>query len=141
MVSSDDFGNADVRYEQSFANIRASLTRSNVGPPEIPIVTGFLAWGESTGRYLTASCLPHNIPWHNIPWHNIPWHNTPWHNTPWHKSAQYHMHVLFDISHSQDFNTWLAPASHKSGAKLGSGTHDSQATGYDDSSYFVDMDI
>jgi len=62
MVSSDDFGNADVRYEQSFANIRASLTRSNWGPPEIPIVTGFLARGESTGRYLTASCLPHNQP-------------------------------------------------------------------------------
>ncbi|DBA88772.1 TPA: hypothetical protein ACH3X1_004189 [Trebouxia sp. C0004] len=49
MVSSDDFGNADVRYEQSFANIRASLTRSNGGPLEIPIVTGFLARGESTG--------------------------------------------------------------------------------------------
>ena len=52
MVSSDDFCNADVRYEQSFANIRASLTRSNGGPPEIPIVTGFLARGENTGRYL-----------------------------------------------------------------------------------------
>ncbi len=67
MVSSDDFGNADVRYEQSFANIRASLTRSNGGAPEIPIVTGFLARGESTGRYLTASCMRHNIPWHNTP--------------------------------------------------------------------------
>lgn len=52
MVSSDDFCNADVRYEQSFANIRASLTRSNGGFPEIPIVTGFLARGENTGRYL-----------------------------------------------------------------------------------------
>ena len=51
MVSSDDFSNADVRYEQSFANIRAALTRSNGGPPEIPIVTGFLARGENTGRY------------------------------------------------------------------------------------------
>ncbi|KAA6416650.1 MAG: aspartate kinase [Trebouxia sp. A1-2] len=61
MVSSDDFGNADVRYEQSFANISASLTRSNGAPPEIPIVTGFLARGESTGRYLTASCLPRAI--------------------------------------------------------------------------------
>ncbi|KAL0019476.1 hypothetical protein WJX77_010723 [Trebouxia sp. C0004] len=53
MVSSDDFGNADVRYEQSFANIRASLTRSNGGPLEIPIVTGFLARGESTGAITT----------------------------------------------------------------------------------------
>lgn len=51
MVSSDDFCNADVRYEQSFANIRSSLTRSNGGPSEIPIVTGFLARGENTGRY------------------------------------------------------------------------------------------
>lgn len=49
MVSSDDFTNADVRYEQSFANIRASLTRTNGGPQEIPIVTGFLARGENTG--------------------------------------------------------------------------------------------
>lgn len=51
MVSSDDFTNADVRYEQSFSNIRASLTRTNGGAPEIPIVTGFLARGESTGTY------------------------------------------------------------------------------------------
>lgn len=121
MVSSDDFGNADVRYEQSFANIRASLTRSNGGPPEIPIVTGFLARGESTGRYLTASYLPLN--------------------KPWHKNAKYHTHVLFGISHSQNFDTWLAPASHKSETVLCSGSHESQATGYDDSSNFVDMDI
>lgn len=102
MVSSDDFGNADVRYEQSFANIRASLTQSNGGPPEIPIVTGFLARGESTGRYLTASCLPHNTPWHNTPWHNIPWHKIPWQ-----KRSKCHVHVLCGISHSQDIYTWL----------------------------------
>ncbi|KAL3149573.1 hypothetical protein ABBQ32_002349 [Trebouxia sp. C0010 RCD-2024] len=53
MVSSDDFTNADVRYEQSFANIRTSLTRTNGGPQEIPIVTGFLARGESTGAITT----------------------------------------------------------------------------------------
>ena len=51
MVSSDDFTNADVRYEQSFSNIRASLTRTNGGPQEIPIVTGFLARGEGTGTH------------------------------------------------------------------------------------------
>lgn len=55
MVSSDDFTNADVRYEQSFANIRKSLTRTNGGPQEIPIVTGFLARGETTGM----QTLPH----------------------------------------------------------------------------------
>ncbi len=27
------------------------------------------------------------------------------------------MHVLFGISHSQDPNTWLVPASHTSGGK------------------------
>ena len=57
MVSSDDFTNADVRYEQSFSNIRASLTRTNGGPQEIPIVTGFLARGESTGTHILLSCL------------------------------------------------------------------------------------
>lgn len=52
MVSSDDFTNADVRYEQSFSNIRASLSRTNGGPQEVPIVTGFLARGENTGMHL-----------------------------------------------------------------------------------------
>lgn len=52
MVSSDDFTNADVRYEQSFANIKRSLTRTGARPQEIPIVTGFLARGENTGRHL-----------------------------------------------------------------------------------------
>ena len=61
MVSSDDFSNADVRYEQSFANIRSALTRSNGGPPEIPIVTGFLARGENTGRYSSPFMLLLNV--------------------------------------------------------------------------------
>ena len=55
MVSSDDFSNADVRYEQSFLNIRAALTWSNGSPAEIPIVTGFLARGENTGRYFSST--------------------------------------------------------------------------------------
>lgn len=54
LVSSDDFTNADVRYEQSFANIKRSLTRTGARPQEIPIVTGFLARGENTGG--SASC-------------------------------------------------------------------------------------
>ena len=57
MVSSDDFTNADVRYEQSFSNIRASLMRSNGGPQEIPIVTGFLARGENTGMHFSCAAL------------------------------------------------------------------------------------
>lgn len=52
MVSSDDFTNADVRYEQSFANIKRSLTRTGARPQEIPIVTGFLARGENTGGFV-----------------------------------------------------------------------------------------
>ena len=50
MVSSDDFTNADVRYEQSFANIKRSLTRTGARPQEIPVVTGFLARGENTSE-------------------------------------------------------------------------------------------
>lgn len=53
LVSSDDFTNADVRYEQSFANIKRSLTRTGARPQEIPIVTGFLARGENTGAITT----------------------------------------------------------------------------------------
>jgi len=51
------------------------------------------------------------------------------------------MHVLFGTNHSQGFNTRLASASHKSEKGFALAPMDSQATGYDDSSYFVDMDI
>ena len=57
MVSSDDFTNADVRYEQSFANIKRSLTRTGARPQEIPIVTGFLARGENTGGFVCVCLL------------------------------------------------------------------------------------
>lgn len=53
LVSSDDFTNADVRYEESFANIKRSLTNTGAQPQQIPIVTGFLARGENTGVALT----------------------------------------------------------------------------------------
>ena len=48
-VSTDDFGQAEVRYDASFAQIRETLVRNNGTAPEIPIVTGFLARGEGTG--------------------------------------------------------------------------------------------
>ena len=57
LVSSDDFTNADVRYEQSFANIKRSLTRTGARPQEIPIVTGFLARGENTGGFVCVCLL------------------------------------------------------------------------------------
>eukprot|EP00891_Asterochloris_glomerata_P004918 jgi/Astpho2/4918/e_gw1.00069.14.1_t len=52
-VSTDDFGQAEVRYDASFAQIRETLVRNNGAAPEIPIVTGFLARGEGTGAITT----------------------------------------------------------------------------------------
>ncbi len=57
-VSTDDFGQAEVRYDASFAQIRETLVRNNGTAPEIPIVTGFLARGEGTGVHLSAPSIP-----------------------------------------------------------------------------------
>ena len=57
-VSTDDFGQAEVRYDASFAQIRETLVRNNGAAPEIPIVTGFLARGEGTGVHLSALSIP-----------------------------------------------------------------------------------
>ena len=60
-VSTDDFGQAEVRYDASFAQIREALVRSNGTAPEIPIVTGFLARGEGTGvHFSTAFSAQHH---------------------------------------------------------------------------------
>ncbi|GMH32227.1 hypothetical protein BSKO_00061 [Bryopsis sp. KO-2023] len=52
-VSSDEFGNADLVYEETLRKIRETLIRGQNQPHEIPIVTGFLAKGEKTGAITT----------------------------------------------------------------------------------------
>lgn len=52
MTTTDDFTNADVIYEESLPKIKAALTqRSNAR--EVPIVTGFLGRGQTTGATST----------------------------------------------------------------------------------------
>ncbi|GAX83624.1 hypothetical protein CEUSTIGMA_g11048.t1 [Chlamydomonas eustigma] len=53
LTTTDDFSNADVLYEESFPRIKAALTRQPGSPKEVPIVTGFLGRGISTGAITT----------------------------------------------------------------------------------------
>jgi aspartate kinase len=50
LATTDDFTNADVLYEESLPAIRAKLHAAHAASPrEVPIVTGFLGRGITTG--------------------------------------------------------------------------------------------
>ena len=49
VTTSDNFGNADVDYAATLPAVRASLLRGPGEPPCVPVVTGFLGRGRSTG--------------------------------------------------------------------------------------------
>eukprot|EP00878_Enallax_costatus_P030964 GHUV01033785.1.p1 GENE.GHUV01033785.1~~GHUV01033785.1.p1 ORF type:complete len:392 (+),score=119.11 GHUV01033785.1:150-1178(+) len=53
VVTTDDFGNADVIYDQTLPKVQASLTQKAGGPREVQIVTGFLGKGVHTGAITT----------------------------------------------------------------------------------------
>ncbi|MEW5309326.1 MAG: hypothetical protein WDW38_001221 [Sanguina aurantia] len=53
VITSDEFTNAEVMYDESFPAIRASLIRLPGSAHEIPIVTGFLGKGITTGAITT----------------------------------------------------------------------------------------
>ncbi|KAL6755007.1 Aspartate/glutamate/uridylate kinase [Haematococcus lacustris] len=52
MVTTDDFTNADVIYDEALPRIRAALTAQQE-QKELPIVTGFLGRGSATGAITT----------------------------------------------------------------------------------------
>ena len=54
MTTTDDFTEAEVNYQATLPLLRASLTMSQGQVPQVPIVTGFLGRGLSTGAF----CLP-----------------------------------------------------------------------------------
>eukprot|EP00883_Tetradesmus_obliquus_P009035 jgi/Sobl393_1/19801/SZX59844.1 len=53
VVTSDDFGNADILYDQTLSKLRSSLTQEPEGPREVQVVTGFLGKGVQTGAITT----------------------------------------------------------------------------------------
>ncbi|KXZ46967.1 hypothetical protein GPECTOR_39g461 [Gonium pectorale] len=53
LTTTDDFTNADVIYEASLPAIAASLAPKAGQPVEVPIVTGFLGRGQTTGAITT----------------------------------------------------------------------------------------
>lgn len=55
VVTNDNFTNADVEYDDTLSQIRATFAGLMDGskPPEIPVVTGFLGRGKTTGAITT----------------------------------------------------------------------------------------
>lgn len=53
MTTSDDFSDADVVYEESLPRLKAALTRKAGDAHAVPIVTGFLGRGMTTGAVTT----------------------------------------------------------------------------------------
>ena len=57
VTTSDCFGNADVDYPATLPAVRAALQRTTGALPSVPVVTGFLGRGRSTGAlYLKSPC-------------------------------------------------------------------------------------
>ena len=57
VTTSDCFGNADVDYPATLPAVRAALQRTTGALPSVPVVTGFLGRGRSTGAlYLKSLC-------------------------------------------------------------------------------------
>jgi len=52
-TTTDDFGNADICYEETLNQVQAALTFAPGAPRELPIVTGFLAKGKFTRAVTT----------------------------------------------------------------------------------------
>lgn len=54
-TTTDDFTNAEILYDETLPRVRAALTRAPdaTGPPEVPVVTGFLGRGHTTGAITT----------------------------------------------------------------------------------------
>ena len=52
IITTDVFGAADVLYEQTLPAVRSTLTLAPAGQPHVPVVTGFLGRGATTGVYL-----------------------------------------------------------------------------------------
>ena len=55
VVTNDNFTNADVEYDETLSRIKATFAPLMDGtkPPEVPVVTGFLGRGKSTGAITT----------------------------------------------------------------------------------------
>lgn len=53
VVTSDDFGNADILYDQTLSKLRSSLTQEPEGLRAVQVVTGFLGKGVQTGAITT----------------------------------------------------------------------------------------
>ena len=53
MVTSDEFSNGEVQYDETLPSIREGLTLEAGAPLEIPVVTGFLGRGGKTGAITT----------------------------------------------------------------------------------------
>lgn len=49
VMTSDNFGNADVLYPETLPAVQKALTWSPDTQPYIPVVTGFLGRGQMTG--------------------------------------------------------------------------------------------
>ena len=49
ITTTDVFGAADVLYDQTLPAVRAALTVAPAGQPHVPVVTGFLGRGTTTG--------------------------------------------------------------------------------------------
>lgn len=49
VVTSDNFGNADVLYPETLPAVQKALTWSPGTQPYVPVVTGFLGRGQLTG--------------------------------------------------------------------------------------------
>ena len=50
ITTTDVFGAADVLYDRTLPAVRAALTLAPAGQPHVPVVTGFLGRGASTGQ-------------------------------------------------------------------------------------------
>ena len=57
MTTTDDFTEAEVNYQATLPLLRASLTMGQGQVPQVPIVTGFLGRGLTTGAF----CLPAHL--------------------------------------------------------------------------------
>jgi aspartate kinase len=53
VITNDNFTNADVDYEATLPGLRDSLRRRPGAPAELPVVTGFLGKGRTTGAITT----------------------------------------------------------------------------------------
>ena len=53
ITTTDDFTNADVIYDATLPAVQAALTRAPGQPAEMPVVTGFLGKGATTGAITT----------------------------------------------------------------------------------------